>query len=243
MAEGSRPNRKRTVPARFSAYEATEVVLNSDQLECENDSDLEIEWTDRSSDSSFDDSDRSSESEPEEEVETADLSGRGTAADGDAGPSTSTSRRSRPVNSVENVWIHRPTDPAAPTGSTTSEFEFEPTGDIGVKEGLFGKLPTELECFFALFTANIVAKFITQINSYAQHKVNINTPATKRSRFGSWENIRESEVYKLIAVLMTMGMDSRPSIRDYWTEFLPFNTPWYNTMFSRERFEVCMIIK
>ena len=79
---------------------------------------------------------------------------------------------------------------------------------------------------------------LENINAFAKVKINKNTPPSKRSRFGHMDPMTEMELYKFIAVVIAMGMDKRPFLRDYWSDFAPFQTPWYKRMFQRERFEV-----
>ena len=41
----------------------------------------------------------------------------------------------------------------------------------------------------------------------------------------------------MIALLIAMGLDKRPHISDYWSTDEMKRTPWYSSMFSRERFQ------
>lgn len=138
---------------------------------------------------------------------------------------------------------------------TENQFDFSPKEgigrDVGVGfhlEALFGDTvypPTEIECFEALFTDEIRQHLLADINNFAELKIQQNTPAQKRSRFNRhrWAPVTNPELYRYLAVITAMGVDKRPSIRDYWTSTVSFlSTPWYNQMFHRERFEVCLII-
>ena len=120
----------------------------------------------------------------------------------------------------------------------TTEFVFDQEGDVGVTEDKFGKLPNELEIFLILLNPDLVDMLLENINAFATVKIQKNTPPTKRSRFGHMDPMTEMELYKFIAVVIAMGMDKRPFLRDYWSDFAPFQTPWYKGMFQRERFEV-----
>ena len=116
-------------------------------------------------------------------------------------------------------------------------------------EDLFGSVyhnPTELECFEAIFTEELQRYLIHEINDFADVRIRKNTPARRRSRFtyDNWTPVNEAELYKYIAVVTAMGIDNRPSLRDYWSTADPFlDTPWYNKMFHRERFEVSILQK
>ena len=44
-------------------------------------------------------------------------------------------------------------------------------------------------------------------------------------------------MYKLMAVLIAMGITKKPSIKHYWSTDAVHETQWYQSMFTRERFE------
>ena len=75
------------------------------------------------------------------------------------------------------------------------------------------------------------------INSYADAKVAKNTPPRQFSIYRDWVNVTKHELYKFLCVLIAMGLDKKPSVKDYWS-LLPHNKcNFYHDMFSRTRFE------
>ena len=105
--------------------------------------------------------------------------------------------------------------------------------------------PSGIDCFEALFITDIREHLVREINNFAELKIQRNTPAQKRSQFSHacWRPITDGELYKYLSVIMAMGVDKRPNFRDYWTSSVrSMWLPWYNQMFQRERFEVCLII-
>ena len=55
--------------------------------------------------------------------------------------------------------------------------------------------------------------------------------------FYNWQPVDKYEMLKFIAVLVAMGLDKRPSVKDYWAEFPSFYCNWYHQLFRRDRFE------
>ena len=75
--------------------------------------------------------------------------------------------------------------------------------------------PTELMCFEAIFTHEILNHLVTEINNYGELRSHRNSPASKRSRFGIWKPTTQAEIFKYIAVVAAIGIDKRPHIRDF----------------------------
>ncbi|KAI8775184.1 piggyBac transposable element-derived protein 4 [Biomphalaria glabrata] len=88
-------------------------------------------------------------------------------------------------------------------------------------------------------TSDITDDFIRSVNNYAEHMIVKNSPALSRSRFNrdNWHNFTEYEWLKFLAVIINMGIDKRPSIRDYFSTADNLYTGFYHKMFQRERFE------
>ena len=241
--------KRKTHPPRYlDDFEHPETLLDSD-VGLDSSQVSEINWTDSDSSSVHDSSGTESEDDREDPVE--DDQNDDDDDDQIAGPSTT---RSTTTPTYPNIYIDIPTyllhgpyrENEEPPNQfldyrqTTNNFELKTKDnkEIGVQWDVFdNEVPTELMCFESLFTLAIRDMLQEYINDYARVRVMKNTPPSKRSRFGKWTPITDSEICKLLAVITSMGMDSRPSIRDYWTEFLPFYTPWYKSMFERERFE------
>ena len=75
------------------------------------------------------------------------------------------------------------------------------------------------------------------INDFAHYKIYLNTPCLRRSVYISWVPVTQYDLTKMIALLIAMGLDKQPHISDYWSTDEMKRTPWYSSMFSRERFQ------
>ena len=117
------------------------------------------------------------------------------------------------------------------------EFRFIPNKEPGVYADLNGE-SSPVDCFFELFDETIQEKLIVYINDYAAHKLVGAFPATRGSRFAKWYPITRYELLKFLAVVISMGINKRPSIEDYWSLDDTMYTPWYGEQFSRNRFEM-----
>lgn len=113
---------------------------------------------------------------------------------------------------------------------------FRPTLPPGIQANLNEESPV-LETFETLLNDDVVNKLIETINNYAAEKVARNLPARRRSLYYSWKPVTKSEIYKLLAVLIAMGITRKPTIRRYWSTDCVNETRWYSSMFTRERFE------
>lgn len=94
-----------------------------------------------------------------------------------------------------------------------------------------------IDCFSELFNDAILDSLRKTINEYAAAKITQNLPARKKSIAYNWTPITKSEVCKLLAVLIAMGITKKPSIKSYWSTDSVLETRWYASMFTRDRFE------
>ncbi|GFO37058.1 PiggyBac transposable element-derived protein 4-like [Plakobranchus ocellatus] len=113
----------------------------------------------------------------------------------------------------------------------------QPEPDYPTLRAIVSENSNELDCFIAIVTGEVLETLTRTTNDFAKVQVQKNTPARKRSRFLAWVNTTCSEMLKLFAVVIVMGVDPRPSISDYWASHPGLITTWYATMFAREKFE------
>ena len=73
---------------------------------------------------------------------------------------------------------------------------------------------TPLDCLFTLLTDDIMEDIVIVVNTYAIHKIQLNTPARRGSTYNDWKPTNRYELLKCIAVLIAMGLDHRSSIKD-----------------------------
>ncbi|XP_033113704.1 uncharacterized protein LOC117114216 [Anneissia japonica] len=118
-------------------------------------------------------------------------------------------------------------------------FPFQPTQqrNPGV-QALLDENSSELDCLFELLSDDIQDDVIRMINEFAEYRKRINNPPKRRSVYNTWKPIDRHELLKFLAVLIAMGLNKKPSIKEYWSMFPPYYNPWYHKMFSRDRFEV-----
>lgn len=112
---------------------------------------------------------------------------------------------------------------------------FEPTRTPGPTNTLSAE-STALECLQELLTDDVIDEMIRMINDYAQHKISVNNPPRRRSVYSNWRPISQPEFYKFLAVLIAMGLDKRPALKDYWSTYPSYYTPWFGQIFPRDRF-------
>ena len=145
-------------------------------------------------------------------------------------PSSKKARREPPERSP---WVDVS---ASTTDSPGQSFRFQPPRTPGVNANLDDSA-TPLDCLFTLLTPVILDNMIRLINDYAQKQTQMNTPARRRSVFANMKPVNNVDILKLMSVLIAMGLNKRPSIKDYWSKFPADYSPWYHKMFPRDRFE------
>ena len=141
-----------------------------------------------------------------------------------------TGDNSRASASTSSDWQRVESD----AGVHLKSFRFRPTKTPGVNVPL-SKDSTPLDCFLALFTNEVKNKLIKSINDFAALKIQKNTPAKRYSVYAKWTPITDHELYKLMAVIIQIGLDPKPQIKDYWDKSDKGYSPWYSQMFTRNR--------
>ena len=79
---------------------------------------------------------------------------------------------------------------------------------------------------------------VRMVNDYGEQRKVTNMPAKWRSLIATWEDTNSSEMWKFFAVVTQMGIDKCPSVKKYFFWRSEYNTPWFGSMFSRDRFEL-----
>ena len=124
------------------------------------------------------------------------------------------------------------------TDAANLVFPFEPPNQInpGVQADL-DENSSEMDCLFEILSLDVQDDMVRMINDHADYKKRLNNPPRKNSVYNRWTAIDRHELLKFLAVLIAMGLNKKPSIKDYWSTFKPQHTPWYSTIFQRNRFE------
>ena len=106
--------------------------------------------------------------------------------------------------------------------------------------GVNGNLDAEsspIDCLNELLTHDVLQQIKNMINEFAARKLIINNPARRRSVYSNWKPVTDSELLKFLAVLIAMGLNKRPSVKDYWSKFPVNFSPWFGQMFPTDWFE------
>ncbi|GFO33695.1 PiggyBac transposable element-derived protein 4-like [Plakobranchus ocellatus] len=135
-------------------------------------------------------------------------------------PSTSTSRpRGRPKKSgalTRPVAVENPNWREVKNEQTQNNYRFVPPVGPGVIADLTHE-SSALDCLTTLMTTNILTTLLNNINSYAEKRVQMNRPAKKRSLLSLWTPITLGELYRYFAILIAMGLNKRPKVRNFWS--------------------------
>ena len=95
------------------------------------------------------------------------------------------------------------------------EFRFIPAKEPGVQAELDESSST-LKCFFELFNEEVQTDLVKLINEFATYTIQQNNPCRWRSKYSKWYPITRYGLLKLFAVLISMGIERRSNLSDYW---------------------------
>ncbi|KAK3789844.1 hypothetical protein RRG08_055130 [Elysia crispata] len=117
------------------------------------------------------------------------------------------------------------------TGATEHRIRFTPHRSPGVKEGV--DTSTELKSLNLLSDDEVKDYLVNYINTFAAMKYQQNNPPKRYSVFASWYDVTRSELDKFLAVLINIGIQNKPSIKNYWSTACDSFTPWFGQMFPQ----------
>ena len=95
-----------------------------------------------------------------------------------------------------------------------------------------------IDCFRALWTPEVFNQLLNTINNYAEQRQQRNNPPKKRSLIAKWEPLTLFELYKFIAVTITMGIIDMPTVKHYWSGKSMYQSSFFSKLFTRDRFEL-----
>ena len=127
-------------------------------------------------------------------------------------------------------------DEEAHNDQSPHDFEFIPTRQPGVADHI-NETFEPIDCFTELFSDEILQKLSKIINSFAKIKCQLNTNARKHSVYTKWKPLTKAEILCYIAIMIVMGLQPRPEIRDYWSTKDIYHTPWFSKVMTRDEFE------
>ena len=94
------------------------------------------------------------------------------------------------------------------------------------------------DVFFELFDGGVQETLVNLINEFADRKMQQNTPTTVHSRYPKWYSLIRYELLKMFCVFISMGVNRRPNLYDYWSLDTYNYTTWHHEMFPRNNFEI-----
>lgn len=63
---------------------------------------------------------------------------------------------------------------------------------------------------------------------------------TLQSRIRKWKPVTLAEMMGFLAVIFNMGLIRKPTLAEYWSTRNSQTTPWFKTMFPRNRFQLIL---
>lgn len=63
---------------------------------------------------------------------------------------------------------------------------------------------------------------------------------TLQSRIRKWKPVTLAEMIGFLAVIFNMGLIRKPTLAEYWSTRNSQTTPWFKTMFPRNRFQLIL---
>ncbi|KAI8771552.1 piggyBac transposable element-derived protein 4-like [Biomphalaria glabrata] len=123
--------------------------------------------------------------------------------------------------------------------STANTFRMSQPSKSGVNSELdLTRDSTPFDVFTRLVDGCIMTFLVDSINDYAKIVIQKHNPPTVRSTFNNWTDTNVAEMYKFLAVFISIGLQNKKSVRDFWSNKDIYYQPWFNTMFTRARFEL-----
>ena len=130
---------------------------------------------------------------------------------------------------------------AVPVRATTEQYDFLPKNrrepGINAATGI-DENSSAIDCFRALWTPEVFNQLLNTINNYAEQRQQRNNPPKKRSLIAKWEPLTLFELYKFIAVTITMGIIDMPTVKHYWSGKSMYQSSFFSKLFTRDRFEL-----
>lgn len=92
-------------------------------------------------------------------------------------------------------------------------------------------------CVDLFLSDELFENIATQTNLFATDFLANSTP-TVQSRFNEWKQVASYEIRHFVALSILMGINTLPSIPDYWSTSILFHNPAYSAVMSRNRFQL-----
>lgn len=109
-----------------------------------------------------------------------------------------------------------------------------------VQQEMSGK--KELDFFELFVSERVLDMIVLETNRYTEQQIIIeitNGTLTKEARLNAWVDTNKTEMRVFIAILLWMGLDSKPSLKDYWRR-IPLYKNEVSKYIPRNRFELLL---
>jgi hypothetical protein len=94
---------------------------------------------------------------------------------------------------------------------------------------------TPKDYFKLLLTEYLVQGFVGETNRYANNSI-VSKQLRPHSIWSTWKNVTVRELWCILATVINMGIIGRPNMKDYWSQEWSYHVPFFNDIFSRDRF-------
>ncbi|KAK6301238.1 hypothetical protein J4Q44_G00293360 [Coregonus suidteri] len=99
--------------------------------------------------------------------------------------------------------------------------------------------PSEADCFKLFLDEDLVESVVQETNRYS-HELKEKTAPGVKGKLSKWVNTTINEMYTFLVTVLLMGLVKKGCMRDYWTTDPMLQTPFFQTLFSQDRFLVLL---
>jgi hypothetical protein len=152
-------------------------------------------------------------------------------------------RPSTPIN--PDTTNPTPVNPTTPCNSTKTWYSLSTIIspkkiNFSIGNRIVGpNIPTNclepIDYFQLFFTSSLISKIVEETNKYATSKIKRINPGNN-SMWNSWENVGDEEFKAFLGVILNMGIRPHPSLQDYFSTAFTAYSPFFRSIFKRERF-------
>ena len=113
------------------------------------------------------------------------------------------------------------------------------TGDSGLRN--LPNHPMDCMDYFYLFLGeDFFDLLVAETNRYATQFIRSQLFVKANSRVNDWKPTTVAELKCFVALLLAMGLDDRPTYECYWATSPIFQTPFWSSIMTRNRFQLIM---
>jgi hypothetical protein len=94
---------------------------------------------------------------------------------------------------------------------------------------------TPKDYFILFLTENLVQGFVDETNMYTNNSI-VSKYLSPCSIWSTWKGLTVTEFWCFLATVINIGIIGLPNMKDYWSQEWSYHVPFFNYIFSRERF-------